>query len=64
MEDLKADKDLGRILRHFHTKQRPTAVICHAPIALLSAQQVGSGFLQGLHRSALVLLVSSGLQGC
>lgn len=40
LEDLKADKDLGRILMHFHNKQRPTGIICHAPIALLSAQQV------------------------
>lgn len=39
LEDLKDDKDLGRILLHFHRAQRPTAIICHAPIALLSAKQ-------------------------
>jgi len=39
LEDLKDDKGLGRILLHFHRAQRPTAVICHAPIALLSAKE-------------------------
>ena len=37
MEDLYKDKELGRILKHFHDKKKPTALICHAPIALLSA---------------------------
>ena len=32
------DKDLGRILRHFHAADKPTALICHGPIALLSAR--------------------------
>jgi len=38
MEDLYKDKDLGRILKHFHKNQKPTALICHAPVALLSAK--------------------------
>ena len=38
MEDLLKDKDLGRILRHFHAADKPTALICHGPIALLSAR--------------------------
>lgn len=38
MEDLGADKDVARILKHFHEHQKPTAVICHGPIALLSAR--------------------------
>lgn len=37
MEDLYKDIHLGRILRYFHRAQKPTALICHAPVALLSA---------------------------
>ena len=38
MNDLVKDQELGRILRHFHENQKPTALICHAPVALLSAK--------------------------
>lgn len=37
MIDLMADRDLGRILTYFHTHQKTTVLLCHAPIALLSA---------------------------
>ncbi|KAI5857153.1 ThiJ/PfpI family protein [Tricharina praecox] len=37
MEDLGVDTELGRIMGWFHEKRLPTAVICHGPIALLSA---------------------------
>ena len=37
MVDLAKDKDLGKILVSFHETKRPTALICHGPIALLSA---------------------------
>ncbi len=36
MGDLIKDVTLGKILSHFHSKSKPTALICHAPIALLS----------------------------
>jgi putative intracellular protease/amidase len=39
MEDLYRDADLGRVLRAFHVQRKPTALICHAPVALLAAQQ-------------------------
>ncbi|WP_372368661.1 type 1 glutamine amidotransferase domain-containing protein [Candidatus Uabimicrobium sp. HlEnr_7] len=38
MEDLCRDINVGRVLKHFHKYQKPTALICHGPIALLSAQ--------------------------
>ena len=38
MTDLWSDKDLGRILLHFHKEQKPTASMCHGPIALLSTK--------------------------
>ncbi len=37
MEDLYQDKYLGTILREFHKEKKPTASICHGPVALLSA---------------------------
>jgi putative intracellular protease/amidase len=37
MIDLVKDKNLGLILKSFHDTGRPTALICHGPMALLSA---------------------------
>jgi len=38
MEDLYRDANLGRVLRHFHRYGKTTALICHAPIAILAAR--------------------------
>jgi putative intracellular protease/amidase len=35
--DLMQDADLGEILRHFHVHGKPTAFLCHGPIASLAA---------------------------
>ncbi|MBY5680585.1 type 1 glutamine amidotransferase domain-containing protein [Rhizobium leguminosarum] len=35
--DLMQDADLGEILRHFHARGKPTAFLCHGPIASLAA---------------------------
>ncbi|UDF05473.1 type 1 glutamine amidotransferase domain-containing protein [Asticcacaulis sp. AND118] len=35
--DLMQDADLGEILHHFHDRQKPTALLCHGPIAITSA---------------------------
>ncbi len=35
--DLMQDADLGEILRHFHDKAKPTALLCHGPIATTAA---------------------------
>jgi putative intracellular protease/amidase len=35
--DLMQDPDLGKILHHFHERGKPTAFLCHGPIATLSA---------------------------
>src|SRR5262245_11728927 len=35
--DLMQDADAGEILRHFHQHSKPTALLCHGPIALVSA---------------------------
>jgi putative intracellular protease/amidase len=35
--DLMQDADLGEILRYFHARGKPTAFLCHGPIASLAA---------------------------
>src|SRR5262249_43091958 len=35
--DLMQDPELGTILRHFHDQKKPTAYLCHGPIASLAA---------------------------
>src|SRR5580704_13974015 len=37
MIDLLEDPDAGIVLRHFHEKSKPTAMLCHGPISLLAA---------------------------
>jgi len=37
MVDLMQDAEVGEILRHFHARQKPTALLCHGPIALAAA---------------------------
>jgi putative intracellular protease/amidase len=48
MEDLWKDEDVGQVLRHFHDAKKITALICHAPIALLSALANPSAFISAL----------------
>lgn len=37
--DLANNPEVGNLLRHFHDLGKPTAAICHGPIALLAAQE-------------------------
>lgn len=48
MIELMRDADLGKVLRHFHEKGQPTALICHAPVALLAAQQDAAAYQTAL----------------
>jgi len=43
LADLGDNKELGRILLHFHNKSKPTATICHGPYAFLSTKKAGDG---------------------
>jgi putative intracellular protease/amidase len=36
MVDLHNNQNLGYIIHHFHRHNKPTGMICHGPIALLS----------------------------
>ena len=49
MIDLMQDPDLGEILRHFHSTAKPTALLCHGPIAIAAAMPKAKEF-----RAALV----------
>src|SRR5215470_4900341 len=35
--DLMVDPEVGVILRHFHARKKPTAFLCHGPIAMVAA---------------------------
>ena len=48
MEDLLDDPDAGTVMRHFHQTSKPTAVLCHGPISLLSAMPNSKEFVAAL----------------
>ncbi|HEX6501921.1 MAG TPA: type 1 glutamine amidotransferase domain-containing protein [Terriglobales bacterium] len=48
MEDLLDDPDAGTVMRHFHKTSKPTAVLCHGPISLLSALPNSKEFVAAL----------------
>lgn len=49
MVDLMQDPDLGEILRHAHSTAKPTALLCHGPVATAAAMPKAKEF-----RAALV----------
>lgn len=48
MNDLMQDKDFGKVLRYFHEKGKPTAFLCHGPIASLAALDDPAGYRKAL----------------
>jgi putative intracellular protease/amidase len=46
--DLMQDSDTGKILRHFHERDKPTAMLCHGPIASIAAMPKASDFRAAL----------------
>jgi putative intracellular protease/amidase len=50
MVDLIRDKDVGKILNHFHQAGKPTAFICHGPIALISTVKDPEAFVRALEK--------------
>jgi len=48
MEDLLDDPNAGIVMRHFHEASKPTAVLCHGPISLLSALPESKEFVAAL----------------
>ncbi|KRA50549.1 type 1 glutamine amidotransferase domain-containing protein [Pseudoxanthomonas sp. Root630] len=50
MQDLLASPALGRLLSDFHAHGKPTALVCHGPIALLSTLPDNPAFLRQMER--------------
>ena len=48
MADLLKDKNLGKILTSFHDTGRPTGIVCHGPIVLLSALPNPDAFIASM----------------
>lgn len=48
LQDLTRSPLMGRLLTHFHTQGKTTALVCHGPVALLSTLPQPGGFLQQL----------------
>lgn len=48
MGDLLVNPEMGKLLKKFHEQQKPTALICHGPIALLSAMSDAPAFTDGM----------------
>lgn len=51
MQDLSISKDLGKLLQAFHHSSKPTALVCHGPIALISTLPKATEFTASLERS-------------
>lgn len=54
MQDLLRDPALGRLLRAFHAEGKTTALVCHGPIALLSALEQPQRLVDALERGEKV----------
>ena len=52
MQDLLTSPALGKVLAAFHRDGKPTALVCHGPIALLSAMPDAKGFTMKLAQGA------------
>ncbi|WP_394780792.1 type 1 glutamine amidotransferase domain-containing protein [Undibacterium sp.] len=48
MADLLKDRNLGKILTSFHETNRPTGIICHGPVVLLSALRDPDAFVASM----------------
>jgi putative intracellular protease/amidase len=46
--DLMQDVELGEIFRHFHARKKPTALLCHGPIAITAALPMAREFRAAL----------------
>lgn len=46
--DLMQDAEMGTILRHFHKAGKPTALLCHGPIAIVAAMPGAPAFRAAL----------------
>jgi putative intracellular protease/amidase len=50
MQDLLKDASVRQVLTHFHQAGKPTALICHAPISLISTMPEAESFLEAMYK--------------
>lgn len=50
--DLANDEHCGRLILDFYNTGKPVAAVCHGPAALIKAEELQAGFLQGKRISA------------
>jgi putative intracellular protease/amidase len=46
--DLASNAELGAILRHMHQRRKPTALLCHGPVGVLSALPDAPAFIHAM----------------
>lgn len=51
LQDLATNKAMGKLLTHFNQHGKPTALVCHGPVALLSTLPQPEEFIAGLETS-------------
>ena len=61
--DLMQDADMGVILRHFHGIEKPTALLCHAPVALIATAPKAREFRAALIAEDMVKAAEAA-KGC
>lgn len=61
MQGTELNKETGRLLQYFHEKQKPTALICHAPSALAAAPDVDGKWLYEGYAMTCVTMLSERL---
>jgi putative intracellular protease/amidase len=52
MQDLLYSPALGKLLAYFHHHAKPTALVCHGPVALLATLDDPAGFTRQLERAS------------
>ena len=62
MNDLMQDASLGSALRHFHDNNKPTALLCHGPVATLAALPSAKDYRAALVAGAPAKSTGSGWQ--
>jgi putative intracellular protease/amidase len=55
------NRDTGALLAHFHVRQKPTALICHAPAALAAAPSVDGKWIYEGYQMTCVSLIADRL---
>ncbi|MGF6771871.1 putative intracellular protease/amidase [Paraburkholderia sp. GAS199] len=58
--DISQNADVGTILRHFHEKGLPTALLCHGPITLIASVPEMTAFRAALERDDMTAAKTAG----